>query len=130
MNEYNTLALAYTNDKGEVVAWSSDTFGTSDKYPKTYLDSERNREMLSRKGKNREEFSRKTADLLSGYNTFAGALMSASIEADNKFFAENKITGSALATLELYTDYSRGVDLPKWEQVVDCVDNKKYKLEN
>ena len=125
MNEYNTVALAYTNDEGEVVAWSSDTFGTSDKYPKTYHDSERNREMLSKKGKSREEFARKTADLLSGYNTFAGALMEASLKADNEFFKENKVTGSMLVALDLYTDYYRGV-LPKWEQVVECVDNKKY----
>ena len=126
MTEFNTVALAYTNDLGEVVAWSSDTFGTSDKYPKTYKDSEDTREMLSRKFKNRKELAGKTAEFLSEKNSFAGALMSASLEADNKFFDENKITGFSLVALDLYTDYSRGVDLPKWDQVKDCVDNKKY----
>lgn len=128
MNEYNTLALAYTNDSGEVVAWSSDTFGTADKYPKTYKDTEDVRRMLSNKLKTKDEFARKTADFLSQVSTVGGALMSASLESNKKFFEDKGITGSALVSLDLYTEYSRNSYLPKWEDVVDCVNNKKYKI--
>ena len=127
MNEFNTLALAYTNDKGEVVAWSADTFGSPRKYPKTYQDSEKIREMLSKKFKDREDFGRKTASFLSTQNSAGGSIMSASLDADKDVFTEKGVTKSVLVTLDLHTDNKRNL-FPKWEQVKDCVDNKKYQL--
>lgn len=128
MNEFNTLALAYTNDNGEVVAWSADTFGSPRKYPKTYQDSEKTREMLSKKFEERREFGRKTANFVSTQNSAGGALMSASLERDTDLFDELGVTGFALAELDLHTDYKKDLDSPKWHEVTECVDNKKYKL--
>lgn len=127
MNEFNTVALAYTNENGEVVAWSADTFGSPRKYPKTYQDSEKTREMLSKKLGDREEFTTKAANFVSTQNSVGGALMSAGFESDKKLFVELGVTGFALFTLELHTDYKRDLDSPKWAQVVECVDNHKYK---
>lgn len=128
MNEFNTLALAYTNDNGEVVAWSADTFGSPRKYPKTYQDSEKTREMLSKKFEERVEFARKAGLFVSTQNAAGGALMSASLERDTDLFDELGVTGFALAELDLHTDYKKDLDSPKWHEVTECVDNKKYKL--
>jgi hypothetical protein len=130
MNEFNTVALAYTNENGEVVAWSADTFGSPRNYPKTYQDSEQVRDMLSKKLSDREEFANGAINVVSKANSGAGALMGASLRSDKNKFAELGVTGWALAELELHTDYKRDLDLPKWSQVVECVDNKKYKLVN
>lgn len=126
MENFNTVALAYTNENGEVVAWSADTFGSPRKYPKTYQDSEKTREMLSKKLGDREEFGRKAAKVVSDNNLVAGALMSASLERDRELFVEKGVTGFALFALDLHTDYMRDLDLPKWKDVVECVDNKRY----
>jgi hypothetical protein len=124
---FNTLALAYTNDKGELVAWSADTFGSPRSYPKTYKDSPEIREMLSRKLSTRKNFADGASKIMSKVNPGAGALMKASFSGDDKFFAEN-VTGYVLVTLDLVTDYTRGVDLPKWEDVEACVNNKQYQI--
>jgi hypothetical protein len=127
MTKFNTVALAYTNENGDVVAWSADTFGSPRKYPKTYQDSEKTREMLSKKLGDREEFGRKAANVVSNYNSVGGALMSASLKRDNNLFVELGVTGFALYELDLVTNYKRGVDLPKWKDVEQCVDNKRYR---
>lgn len=125
--KFNTLALAYTNDKGELVAWSADTFGSPREYPKTYRDCPETREMLSRKLSTRKSFAEKVLNVISGANAGAGALMGTSLSGDDKFFDEN-VTGYVLVTLDLVTDYTRGVDLPKWEDVEACVNNKQYQI--
>jgi hypothetical protein len=124
---FNTLALAYTNDKGELVAWSADTFGSPREYPKTYRDTPETRAMLSRKLNTRKPFGTLAHKLISEANAGAGAIMEASLSGDDKFFAEN-VTGYVLVTLDLVTDYTRGVDLPKWEDVESCVNNKQYQI--
>ena len=113
MTDFNTVALAYTNENGEVVAWSADTFGSPRKYPKTYQDSEQTREMLSKKFKSREAFDKKAANVIGELNSVGGVIMSASLNADNDLFSELGVTGSVLVCLDLVTDYERGVDLPK-----------------
>ena len=128
MTDFNTVALAYTNDKGEVVAWSADTFGSPRKYPKTYQDCDETRLMLSKKFKSREGFGEKAANKIGELNSVGGAIMSASLNADKDLFSKLGVTGSVLVKLDLVTNYARGVDLPKWKDVEDCVDNKKYQL--
>jgi len=124
---FNTLALAYTNDKGELVAWSADTFGSPRSYPKTYKDSPETREMLSRKLSTRKNFADGASKIMSEVNPGAGALMKASLSGDDKFFEEN-VTGYVLVALDLVTNYDRNVDTPKWDEVQDCVDNKQYQI--
>ena len=125
--KFNTLALAYTNDKGELVAWSADTFGSPREYPKTYKDSPETREMLSKKLGTRQDFGKTASKVIRDANTAAGVLMTASLSGDNKFFDEN-VTGYVLVTLDLVTDYDRNVDTPKWNEVQSCVDNKQYQI--
>lgn len=47
--KFNTIALAYTNETNAIIAWSSDIFGSPGKYPKTYTDNKKNRNMLVEK---------------------------------------------------------------------------------
>lgn len=55
--QFNTIALGYFNSKGDLVAWSSDSFGSPYKYPKTYKDSKDTREMLLKKVEKNKNFS-------------------------------------------------------------------------
>lgn len=125
MEDYNTLALAYTNEHGEVVAWSSDTFGSPSKYPKTYKDNEHNRTMLTKKFESKNEFLHKVTDLVGKHNSFAGALMESSAKCNEEFFTKNGVTETKLFRLDVLTDYKDGY--PKWEEVVRAVDEKNYK---
>jgi hypothetical protein len=120
----NTIALAYLNKEGEIVAWSADTFGSPRDYPKTYEDCLKNRDMLSRKFRNREEFGNATSDLIGSLNSFGGAIMKASLEVDKDIFSEKGIISSKIIELPIETDYK--IDLPKWESVKNCIDSRNY----
>lgn len=124
----NTIALAYLNSQGEIVAWSADTFGSPRDYPKTYEDSEEQREVLRAKFKSRVKFGEAAVEEISTYNNVRAAIMAASIEADKDIFSEKGIVSSQIVSLNLITDYTRDVDLPKWDQVKNCIDNKDYSL--
>lgn len=124
----NTIALAYLNKDGEIVAWSADTFGSPRDYPKTYQDTPEHREMLSKKFKDREEFGELASNLVSHHTELGGAIMKASLEADKDIFSEKGIVSSRIVELNLVTDYTRGIDLPKWEGVKNCIDTKDYLL--
>lgn len=131
-NKFNTIALGYFNSKGELVAWSSDTFGTPYKYPKTYEDREEMRTRLLNKVKDIKtsvhDRTENFAKFLDEHNQVAGALVRASNESNTKFFAENDIVEGKIVELELVTNYNgRGNDYsPKWDAVVECIDNEKY----
>jgi len=128
MRDFNTIALAYTNDAGEVVAWSSDTFGSPSKYPKTFKDNEHNVEMLSKKFNSKNEFLQKFTEVVKTANSFAGMLIESSNKSNETFFTKNGVTGTKLFKLDLLTDYKEGH--PKWEDVVKVVDEKKYQIYN
>lgn len=124
----NTIALAYLNKDGEIVAWSADTFGSPREYPKTYMDTPKHREMLSKKFKSREEFGDIASDFILSQNLGAGILMKDSLAADKDIFTEKGIISSAVVNLNIETNYTRGIDLPKWENVKNCIDSKDYSL--
>jgi hypothetical protein len=124
MEKFNTIALAYLNSKGDIVKWSSDTFGTPYHYPKKYNDSEENRTMLSNKVKDSPAFNTAVVRVLDNHNTDASALVQSSLAHSEKIFKENDIVSWKIVNLHLITDYKE--NLPKWEDVKDCIDNKKY----
>lgn len=124
----NTIALAYLNKEGEIVAWSADTFGSPRNYPKTYMDKPETQQMLLRKFRSREEFGNTTSDFIGSQNPVGGAIMKASLEADKDIFSEKGIVSSAVVSLNIETNYTRGIDLPKWEDVKNCIDMKDYTL--
>lgn len=122
----NTIALAYLNSEGEIVAWSADTFGSPRDYPKTYRDTEENRVMLLKKFKTREKFAESAIKEVTRHTDVGGAIMAASIEADKDIFSEKGIIKSQIVALNLVTDYS--INLPTWEQVKTCINDKDYTL--
>ena len=127
--KFNTVALAYFNSKNELVAWSSDSFGSPYKYPKTYQDTEEVRERLLNRVKDLNKVHENTkgfADFLEHHNTVASVLVRASNERNTKFFTENDVVCGKIVELDLVSDYSRDNYSPKWDEVVECVDNKKY----
>ena len=128
--EFNTIALGYFNSKGELVAWSSDTFGSPSAYPKTYEDREEMRNRLLDRCKDIQttvhDNSEQLAELLDNYNQIAGDLVRASNKSNTKFFKENDIVEGKIVELEIVTDYSSSDYKPKWVDVVTCVDTKKY----
>jgi len=128
--KFNTIALGYFNSRGDLVAWSSDTFGTPSKYPKTYEDRTEMRTRLLNRVKNIKtsvhDRTENFAKFLNEHNQVASALIRATNETNTKFFIENDIVEGKIVELELNTDYSGEDYNPKWAAVVDCVDNKKY----
>lgn len=128
-NKFNTIALGYFNSKGELVAWSSDTFGTPSQYPKTYEDREEMRERLLKRVKdlsNVHENTENFAKFLGNHNQVASVLVRASNECNTKFFKENDVVSGKIVELELVTNYSGETYTPKWDEVKECIDNKKY----
>jgi hypothetical protein len=124
----NTIALAYLNSQKEIVTWSADTFGSPRTYPKTYMDHAKNREMLRKKFASREEFGETVTELVSNHTDIGGAIMAASLKVDKDIFTEKGIVTSQIVFLNLVTDYTRGIDTPKWEHVKTCIDAKDYTL--
>lgn len=66
------------------------------------------------------------AKFLDEHNQVAGALVRASNDSNTKFFEENDVVEGKVVELELVTDYLGDTYSPKWDAVVDCIDNKKY----
>lgn len=124
----NTIALAYLNSEGEIVAWSADTFGSPRNYPKTYRDSEETREMLNKKFKERKQFGEVVTELVNQHNDIGGAIMAGSLNNNEDIFAEKGIVKAQIVSLNLVTDYSGKNYSPSWEQVKECIDDKDYSL--
>ena len=128
MKKFNTIALAYLNNKNEIVAWSADTFGSPRNYPKTYISCEKNIDTLKNKFTSREKFAEEVVKLLGNHNKSGGQIMENSISKDKNIFEEKGIIKSQIYQLELITDYDKDLGSPGWDNIKNCINNKKYKL--
>jgi hypothetical protein len=126
MVNFNTIALAYVDKDDNVVAWSSDTFGTPSKYPKTYMESEKNFTMLSKKFE--QLMGRKDFTSLKKVNPVANDILDFGTKKSKEYLEYHGVVGSRVARLDLVTNYERGNYSPTWDQVTKCVDNGNFSL--
>lgn len=129
--EFNTVALGYFNSKGELVSWSSDTFGSPSQYPKTYQDSKETREMLLKKFTSVEDRKKKSTEFATtiGYaHEAAGRIVEVSERSENSYFEEQDIVEAKVLALDLVTSYELNAYTPKWEDVKNCVDSGNFKV--
>lgn len=130
MKEFNTVALGYFNSKGELVAWSSDTFGSPSEYPKTYTDSDKTRAMLNKKftGINEATATEDLSKFLENHNGFAAELVKVTSSSYQKFFVENDVVEAKVMKLDLVEEYVDKKFYPTWAQVKECVDEGNFKI--
>lgn len=116
------IALAYVNEKNEIVGWSADSFGSPYKYPKIYSDSESTRKMLNEKFSGIQSAYRTASEVLGKLNPYAAIYIEDGADSTKSFFKKNNVVGARIVRLNVPYEGSG------YNKVKECIDNQDYEF--